>query len=344
MSERVRSRHEPFLLTTYPRRVYKTLRDKGFADEAIFAGLAIEADQVLDPKFRMTIDQHEAFILRALELTDDPHFGIQVAQSFDPATAGVAALAAASSGRVSRALQLIVRFQSLMTRTVSSRLVRGADGAAMLLDIQVRDERVAYFVISTMVLWLDRMFTPALPEAALVREVEVPFGKPPGFDRMRKAFRCEFSFDQPTARVLFVEAWLDQPLGQADPETEALLIEMCERKLRELDAEQSLASALAAVLVEDLSAPPALGDAARRLGVSERGLRRKLASEGTSYQQLLDELRLSFATRLLRETDEPVYGIALELGYDSASNFSRAFKRWSGQAPSAIRSDRPGRI
>ena len=76
---------------------------------------------------------------------------------------------------------------------------------------------------------------------------------------------------------------------------------------------------------------------ARRLGISERSLRRQLAAEGDSFRALVDEVRRVKAESLLKESDTPIGEIALLLGFSDTSAFSRAFRRWCGISPQRFR-------
>lgn len=66
---------------------------------------------------------------------------------------------------------------------------------------------------------------------------------------------------------------------------------------------------------------------ARRLGVSVRSLQRHLAEMGTSYSEMVAEVRLDTACHLLVASNERISEIALRLGYAGASSFSRTFMR-----------------
>jgi hypothetical protein len=68
-----------------------------------------------------------------------------------------------------------------------------------------------------------------------------------------------------------------------------------------------------------------------------RTLNRRLAACGTTFQTLVEEARFGLARQLLEDTDLPLAQIAATLGYADASAFSRAFRRWSGTAPSRWR-------
>lgn len=82
---------------------------------------------------------------------------------------------------------------------------------------------------------------------------------------------------------------------------------------------------------------PDIGLAAGLTGSSVRTLQRRLAEGGTSYSQLLEELRHDLALYLLRDPDLQASEISRELGYRDPAIFTRAFRRWTGQTPSQYR-------
>jgi AraC-like DNA-binding protein len=76
--------------------------------------------------------------------------------------------------------------------------------------------------------------------------------------------------------------------------------------------------------------------AARSLGMSSRTLSRRLSRAGTSYSEILNAVRMAKAAELMRG-GWPIHAIGMQVGYSDASNFRRAFKRWTGQTPEAFR-------
>lgn len=70
-----------------------------------------------------------------------------------------------------------------------------------------------------------------------------------------------------------------------------------------------------------------LQNTARLLGVSVRSLQRHLAEIGTSYSEIVAEVRLDTACHLLVDSNERIADIALRLGYAGPSSFSRIFMR-----------------
>ncbi len=66
---------------------------------------------------------------------------------------------------------------------------------------------------------------------------------------------------------------------------------------------------------------------ANQLGVSARSLQRHLGEMGTSYSEVVAEVRLDAACHLLVDSNARISDIALRLGYAGPSSFSRTFMR-----------------
>jgi AraC-like DNA-binding protein len=84
----------------------------------------------------------------------------------------------------------------------------------------------------------------------------------------------------------------------------------------------------------------ALQRTALQLGMSPRSLQRHLAGMGTSYSDMVAEVRLDTACHLLLESEERISEIALRLGYAGTSSFSRVFMRWTKIQPVIYRRQR----
>lgn len=74
---------------------------------------------------------------------------------------------------------------------------------------------------------------------------------------------------------------------------------------------------------------------AAKLGTTRRSLQRRLATHGTTFHRLADEMLLRRAEKLLRDGSSSITEIALALGYHDPAHFTRAFRRWTGTTPSA---------
>jgi len=84
-----------------------------------------------------------------------------------------------------------------------------------------------------------------------------------------------------------------------------------------------------------------MSEIARQLGLSERTLLRRLAEEGVSYQDLVEQVRKAAAGRSLDESTLAIGETAYLLGYSEPAAFHRAFKRWYAMTPEHFRARAP---
>jgi AraC-like DNA-binding protein len=97
------------------------------------------------------------------------------------------------------------------------------------------------------------------------------------------------------------------------------------------------------VLVENAVTPllphgrPRADVVAKKLGMSERTLARRLAEEGVTFIEVVQQLKATLARYYLEEETMPISKIAWLLGFEEPSSFSHACKRWTGKAPRELR-------
>jgi len=103
-----------------------------------------------------------------------------------------------------------------------------------------------------------------------------------------------------------------------------------------LGVKQKLYSLMSANVADDLSAQ----SLASELAMSESTLRRKLQSEGTSFQEIKNNVKLGYGLHLVQTSHNPIGQIAEACGYQSQSRFTDKFKQLFGVTPSELRKTR----
>lgn len=155
-----------------------------------------------------------------------------------------------------------------------------------------------------------------------------------------KFYGGDVQFGAPTDDIIFPARVRDCRLVGSDPYLNKLLVQFCEQTL----AYRRRAPSSFQTTVENCMAPllphggASAAEIARRLGVSQRTLSRRLSAEGLTFQKLLDWLRADLAQRYLEDRDLPISQVAWLLGYREIGAFSHAFKRWTGRTPREARS------
>lgn len=80
-----------------------------------------------------------------------------------------------------------------------------------------------------------------------------------------------------------------------------------------------------------------IGEVTARLALSESTLRRGLRLEGTSFRDLLEEVRLDRGVELVMATDMPIGQISHDCGYQSQSRFTERFRLRFSLSPTELR-------
>ncbi|WP_238997521.1 helix-turn-helix transcriptional regulator [Mycolicibacterium sp. CBMA 361] len=87
------------------------------------------------------------------------------------------------------------------------------------------------------------------------------------------------------------------------------------------------------MLRDSLRDPLTMAQIAKRLGITDRTLRRRLGAGGQQFAALRDKVRSERARYLVRETTLPIHAIAAEVGFTDPREFRRAYRKWTGHPP-----------
>lgn len=155
---------------------------------------------------------------------------------------------------------------------------------------------------------------------------------------LRKHFGCELRFNAPHDLLVFDEAALSLPMVHRNTQLLAVLLPGLELALPKSGTARTLVDDVRKVLSEMINGDrPAIAKVAKSLGMSVRTLQRRLGEFGTSYQDLLDNVRHQWAQRLLKAEDLGIGEVAFLLGFEEVNSFARAFQGWEGTTPAKWR-------
>jgi AraC-like DNA-binding protein len=141
----------------------------------------------------------------------------------------------------------------------------------------------------------------------------------------------------PVLEIGLDATWLDRPLARSSPRERALAEDLCAGVVARRRERTGLPADVRVLITQHLAAGAPAVQVAAALGLSERTLRRRLAEAGTSYRQLVDEVRSALAAELLGSGRLLVGDVAVRLGYAEATSFIAAHRRWTGRTPRAGR-------
>lgn len=315
------------------------LAERGIAVEKLLEPTGIEPADLRALDGRLSTRQYIALIRNARQLTRDPalafHFGLQLKLS----THGFLGFAAMSASTLGEALELAMKY--CRTRFEFMNLLYYREkGFGVVEIVEAVPMGDAYsFMLEAFLTSFAVMSVNLLGEVPGDIQVRRICDKPAWFDEARRLFQVQHAvqFNDSVDQIRIPETHLQRKLVLSDPVARQLAEAQCEKELQTIQVRDDLVYRVTRLLKDFDGAWPKLDQVALHLHMSPRTLKRRLLESDTSFQLLLDQVRMEQARLLLSESRKSVDAIAATLGYSDTSNFNRAFKRWLGLTPAMFR-------
>ncbi|MCX2972859.1 AraC family transcriptional regulator [Halieaceae bacterium IMCC8485] len=329
-------------LPQHPARVLlpplEVLLDMGFTPKSCLAGTGVSLAQMNNINTRISLEQELRFYRNALDLTGDPTIGLKLGEPFIPQRYGLFGYALLSAETFRHALTITENFGRLTFSFFSFSF--GVDGSQAWFSIgeppPIDQELIDVYMDRDMsAAGVD--FTEVLGVGFSIDRVLLPHdGK--GFkQKYRDHFDCPIEFGGAEGRFYFSSDLLDKPLPKSDPESSRHLQHQCQMLIAKMTSHGSFVDEVRLLMLARPGYFPDIDALAGKIGMSARTLRRRLKNEGSTFREVLEEIRYGLAREYLANTHLPMDEISLLLGYTEPGNFSHAFKRWSGLSPSLWR-------
>jgi AraC-like DNA-binding protein len=309
------------------------LRARGHDPVAFLRTQGVDPAIFSNPEARLAHATSAALWPAAAQLTNDLDIGLHVAQGIRPTSYGVLGLALRTCATLRGAFERLVRYHHLLHDVAELKLAVSGDRVTLSHALKLTcaaPRAVNEYVVGA--------WAVTSREATGVRwcprEVRFPHEKPKDISAHLQLFGCPVRFGHLRSEMVFGREILDLPLLEADAELQAILERQVVAVLDKLPRGEAVTDAVRRHLAGELcNGRPEIEQIAPRLNMSPRTLHRRLEEEGTSFREILAEVRRELATRHLAERQLAVSEIAFVLGFSEPSAFNRAFKRWTGQAP-----------
>lgn len=308
----------------------------------VLEGTNLTAPQLDSHTTKASYRQLDLVIRNALRLSNDPAVALRAGQRMHVTAYGMYGYALLSSATHVEARDFAAKYIRIVGPFCDFRI--SGDGPTIMVSFEplhwpnptddVHRFAVEFALSAHLTATTDRVG----PQFAFSRVV-LDYAPPPHASVYDSLFGCPVLFGQHTCGYEHVRD--DRTVKLADPRTHAMAREMCEQLLDEVNRAGGVAADIRRLLIEQPGRYPSIEAIAEKLEMYPRALRRRLEAEGTSYRDLLAEVRMRLAIEYLRKTQMTNEEIAGRLGYSDAANFRHAFIRWTGKNPSDFRSATP---
>jgi len=329
---------EGILLAHYGEILFELAVEMGADPEALLEGTQIREAVLRNPNAVLSYDQLIFLVKNALKLTNEPALGLYFGTRLKFTTHGAMAQAAVSSATLGDALKNIIRYYRTRFAFIDMSFFIDGKEAVLQLDEKLGLGDLRPFLVESLLVAIIDV-GQFLFGNTLIRQGRCLISYPaPHYKKSYHNFFFDnVSFDCGHNQLRFDAQFLSLPMALANQVAQRLAQEECEKQLEKLDKQESIVTRVTQMLNADPEHIPSMEQIADTLHVTTRTLRRQLASFDTSFQNVLSEVRKSRALKLLKTTNKSVEEIAHLLGYSDPSNFGRAFRKWMGKSPKAIR-------
>ena len=314
---------------------------RGASRDALAERSGINPADLEDQDGRIPLAKYMALMKAGQDLCDDPALALHYAETVDMSEFSVVGLLTHACETMLEAFVQLNRY---------GRLVVEMDlGTADRFQLVQRDGK----------LWLvdrrpDPNSFPEHSEAAFARLAcgprrfdQTPFVEAVHFTHADRGYRAEYerifrapiTFESDWNAMQIDAGWLTHRVAQQPRYAFGILSKHADALLDDLESSKSMRGRVEGLLMPILHTGQAnIGTIARQLEMSRQTLYRRLKAEGVTFATVLDELRRRLALEYLQGRKVSVNEIAYLVGFADPTAFSRAFKRWTGSSPRAIRS------
>ncbi|HWT02021.1 MAG TPA: AraC family transcriptional regulator [Pyrinomonadaceae bacterium] len=342
---------KPTVAAGYPKAFLDFAVLRGADRQALIERSGIRPEEMEDQDDRVPLSKYVALMEAGVELCGEPALALLFGEAVRLQNISIVGLIGEASETTEEARRQLNRYAHLMLDEDDARvsdhleLVRDADGVWLKL---------------TSPLYINN---PLLIESGFARSIcgareifgstndyaKWPYPKAIHFTHEEPSYRAEYDrvfgvplvFGSQMNALLMDEEFLSLRLPRANRYVFGVLSAHAEALLKSLESSKTTRGRVESLLMPILHTGEASVDViAGEMGVSRPTLFRRLKAEGTTFKQVLDELRHKLALHYLSGKKVSVNETAYLVGFSDAAAFSRAFKRWTGRSPRAGRSSK----
>ena len=318
----------------------ETLAGLGVDPSDVLSGTGVDAAGLDDPQTLTSVGQYFAACRNAIRLVPDPITPFLVGRKMHLSAYGMYGYALMCSVTLRDFFDEGVKYHKLATPTVVIEWREEAESAIWrfprLATPELSADLYAFLIEQQMVQHAVHLKDVAGPDCRPLRAV-LSYPAPAHADYYAQFLECPVSFAGPACELHFDARILDQPTQLAHKLTSTLMQTTCDRLIGQAKTSMGVSGQVYQILMTSPGQLPTMDNVADMVHMNERTLRRKLESEGTSFGDIVDDVRASLASEYLKTTKMKTEDIAALIGFSDAANFRRAFKRWTGKSPSAYR-------
>lgn len=322
---------------SWARFVLSGLQAQGVGLDALLAEADLSFAPMDNPNQRIDVSQMTRLWQAAARLSNDPCFTLRLADQAQADMFSGLGLAIVFSDTIGEAVQKICRYSTVASSAANLEARPGPNDSLEIvyrLHTPVAGEALEAFMACG-----GRILKQISNDRFKPAEVHFCHDKSTFRGQFEAFFEAPVFFNAPEYKFVLNRDVLDLPCYQSNPDLAGNIESWMNEYLTNIQS-MPLAAKVRQLLLENITNGVLdQGAIADQLAMSTRALQRGLKEEGLGFRELLEDTRRDLAKKFLRQQKLSLTEICYLLGFSDQSNFTKAFKRWTGETPAGYRQE-----
>jgi AraC-like DNA-binding protein len=330
----------PTIIGSWLTLFVSALEDSGINGASFLAEYDIDYPKASAPQSRISITTMAKMWKTAVLRTGDQSFGLKAGSFVTPTTFSALSLALWSSCSTKDLMTCFMRYLHVFTTAAEISLEDQQEELVLTCHLYLGSNDkspVSNYALDAALSALMTLCRAHSTQSFSATRVELTRAAPANPNDYEAVFGCSVLFEQPKIRIFYNKHEIEAPIPGGNPQMALATEKMVSDVLMELKQGDILNQVRKALFELLPSGQANLEQVAEHTHLSPRTLHRKLEEHNTSFRQQLEIVRHELALQFMQKPNLSLGEIGFLLGFASSSNFSRAFKRWTGQTPNAFR-------
>lgn len=326
-------------LQNHPSKLIRFVEQQGINLELLLENTHIAPGHIGKSRHYINYLQYAQLAKNAIALSAQPDLGLLFGKELNISSHGIIGFAAMCRATVEDALNIAIKYKKTVSPITRLRLEFDGNLATLYIDPALGEKDLEVFFIEALyaslisnLLYLSNSNQPDI-------KLYFKHSAPEYVQSYKDTLGQSLYFDQPSYMMQCDKSFLNTRLTLFNTSASIEAEKQCMDRLQEMNDSDSLITIIRDQLVKKMHERPNLESLADSLYTSVSTLKRKLNEQHSSYQAILDDVRKELALKYLKDSSITIDEVAHKLNFNEASNFRRAFKKWTGKTPSDYRNN-----
>jgi AraC-like DNA-binding protein len=328
---------KPTTSITHISSLFTILESQGIDVKAFLVDAGVDPSILKSPENRLTWEMVQMLTHRAVQITGDAYFGLHQGEEM-VGFSNILGHILVNCQTLGEALEKLLKFHKILYEGCD--IIVGMEGEYLVTEYAFHeqkfnnDKQLADYWMSCSYSYAKQLTGKQID----LIEVRFKHDAPTDISEYNRIFNCKLEFGSSMNALVGDSEISNIPIREPNKK----LLSVFEKYAKEVLSKQTekstytkkVGSWITKMLGEKV---PQINMIASKLSISTRSLQIKLKKEGTTYSEILDQIRKETASYYLKSENISIAEISYLLGFSEPSVFHRTFKRWTNHSPGEYR-------